>query len=251
MSATQEINYLRSFTSGEPQRLVDNYRKRQQSDPIKLLENVWSELEHRFGSAAVMTNTLLDRLKKNANFGESDNASLQKFADLCADVESQTASLPGLACLNFPNIIQPIANKLPSSIRGKWEKEIARYADKHAAAYPPFARFAKLIEEQSNIKNNPNILANKEPRPNKPIGEHKKSQRENNFPAKRVFKTKASPSPSEARLDGENVGAKTCLFHERDGHDLTECKAFASKPLEERTEWIKNSGMFSLSEKGK
>ena len=101
VSATQQINYLRSFTSGEPQRLVDNYRKRQQSDPIKLLENVWSELEHRFESAAVVTNTLLDRLKKNANFGESDNASLQKFADLCADVESQTASLPGLACLNF------------------------------------------------------------------------------------------------------------------------------------------------------
>ena len=37
VSPAQEINYLRSFTAGDPQRLVDNYRKRQNSDPIKLL----------------------------------------------------------------------------------------------------------------------------------------------------------------------------------------------------------------------
>ena len=152
VSLTREINYLHNFTSSEPQRLVDNYRKRQQSDPITQLKDVWAELERRFGSAAVVTNTLLDRMKKTANFSESDNTSLQKFADICADAESQTASLPGLACLKYPNIIQPIANKLPSSIRQKWEKEIARYADKHAAAYPPFSCFAKLIQEQAKIK---------------------------------------------------------------------------------------------------
>ncbi|EDO32303.1 predicted protein [Nematostella vectensis] len=37
VSATQQINYMRSFTSGEPQRLVDSYRKRQHRDPSTLL----------------------------------------------------------------------------------------------------------------------------------------------------------------------------------------------------------------------
>ena len=118
----QEINYLRSFTSGEPQRLVDNYRKRQQQNPSALLKDLWAELERRFGSPAVITNALLERMHKTASFGENENTKLQEFADLCADVESQVAHLPGLQCLNFPNAVQPIAEKLPSSLRGKWEK---------------------------------------------------------------------------------------------------------------------------------
>ena len=52
VSAVNEINYLRSFTSGEPQRLVDNYRKRQKRDPNALLKNLWEELERRLGNPA-------------------------------------------------------------------------------------------------------------------------------------------------------------------------------------------------------
>ena len=67
----QEINYLRSFTSGEAQKLVDNYRKRNQHDPSTLLNNLWGELERRFGSAAIITKELLERLNKTAAFSEN------------------------------------------------------------------------------------------------------------------------------------------------------------------------------------
>ena len=40
VSPMQEINYLRRFTTGEPQRLVDNYRKRNHHNPHALLENL-------------------------------------------------------------------------------------------------------------------------------------------------------------------------------------------------------------------
>ena len=33
MAADQELNYLRSYTSVDPQQLVDNYRKRQGDNP--------------------------------------------------------------------------------------------------------------------------------------------------------------------------------------------------------------------------
>lgn len=55
VSAANEINYLRSFTSGEPQRLVNNYRKRQQRNPTALLKNLWEELERHFGNPAMIT----------------------------------------------------------------------------------------------------------------------------------------------------------------------------------------------------
>lgn len=142
----QEINYLRSFTSGEAQKLVDNYRKRKQHDPSRLLNNLWGELERRFGNAAVITKELLERLNKTAAFSENENVKLQEFADLCADVDSQLTYLRGLACLNFPNTIQPIAEKLPPSLRGKWEKEIARYSEKNGDKYPSFHIFSKVIQ---------------------------------------------------------------------------------------------------------
>ena len=99
----QEIIYLRRFTSGEPRPLVDNYRKRNHNNPHTLLESLWSELERRFGNAAVTTNALLDRIHTTVFFNENESKKLQEFADLCEDVESQVAYLPGLACLNFPN----------------------------------------------------------------------------------------------------------------------------------------------------
>ena len=76
VSPTQEINYLRSFTSGRPQRLVDNYRKRQMRDPVALLKELWDELARRFGSVAVISNTLLERLRDAATFGEREHDNL-------------------------------------------------------------------------------------------------------------------------------------------------------------------------------
>ena len=123
VSPLQEVNYLHRFTSGEAQKLVDNYRKRKHRDLNRLLDSLWGELERRFGSAAAITRVLLEHMDKTAAFNDGQNEKLQEFADLCADVESQMSYLPGLACLNFPIAIQPIPEKLPVSLRQKWERK--------------------------------------------------------------------------------------------------------------------------------
>ncbi|XP_068707799.1 uncharacterized protein [Montipora foliosa] len=235
VSPTQEINYLRSFTSGRPQRLVDNYRKRQMRDPVALLKELWDELERRFGSVAVISNTLLERLRDAATFGEREHDNLQLFADLCADIESQVTYLPGLQCLNYPNAMQPITEKLPRFIRAKWEKEIACYSNSNGGAYPPFSRFSKIVQEQSKIKNDPNVLAGQAASPTqvstpKPRKE-KKTLKTETRPA--AGKDGAGEDRREALEKRENK-TKHCPYHERDGHDLQECKAFTAKPLEER-----------------
>ena len=101
-SPVQEINYLRTFTSCEPQKRFDNYQKRKHHDPCGLLKILWAELERRFGSTATITNVLLERMHALTAFRESENDRLQEFADLCADVTSQISCLPGLGYLNFP-----------------------------------------------------------------------------------------------------------------------------------------------------
>ena len=121
------------------------------------MKNLWEELERRFGSAATITNALLEQMHALAAFRESENDKLQVFADLCADVDSQISCLPGLACLNFPNAIQPIAARLPPSLRVNWEKEIAKYSEKNGDTYPGFHVFSNVIQKHARIKNNPNI----------------------------------------------------------------------------------------------
>ena len=235
VSSVQEINYLHSFTSGEPQKLVGNYQKRKHHDPCGLLKNLWAELERHFGSAATITNALLEQMHAPAAFRESENDRLQEFADLCADVTSQISCLPGLACLNFPNAIQPIAAKLPPSLRGKCEKKIAKFSENNADAYPRFHVFSEVVQKHAREKNNPNInigarLANPPIQTPSRAGHNKKT-----------LKTNTDPSDSNAPTRERET--KWCPFHDRDGHSLEECKAFAAKTLEEKTKWILQAGL--------
>ena len=159
VAADQEINYLRNYTNGEPQQLVDNYRKRQADNPASTLAELWTELERRFGNTAALTQALLERLSSAASFGEKDNTRLQKLADSCVDVDCQMTHLSGLACLNYPIAIRPVIEKLPASLKAKLEKEIVRYAEKHNDAYPTFCEFSKMIQSQSKLRNHPNVSA--------------------------------------------------------------------------------------------
>ena len=211
-------------------------------DPVALLKELWEELEKRFGSVAVISNALLERLRDTATFDEREHDNLQQFADLCADIESQVTYLPGLACFNYPNAMQPITTKLPQFIRAKWEKEIAYYSNSNGGAYPPFSRFSKIVQEQSKIKNNPNVLAGKAASPTQVSAP--KPHKE-----KKTLKTETQPTAGkdsageEKREAPEKTETKTkhCPYHERDGHNLQGCKVFSAKPLEERTEWIKDT----------
>ena len=157
VAADLEINYLRSYTNGEPQQLVDNYRKRQCNNPASTLAELWTELERRFDNTAVLTQALLEQLSSVASFGEKDTTRLQKLADLCVNVDCQMTHLPGLACLNYPIAIRPVIEKLPASLKVKWEKEIVQYAEKHDDAYPTFREFSKMIQNQANLRNHPNV----------------------------------------------------------------------------------------------
>lgn len=194
------------------------------------MKNLWAEFERRFGSAATITNALLERMHAFAAFREGEHDKLQEFADLCADVSSQIFCLPGLACLNFPDAIQPIAAKLPPSLLGKWEKEIAKFAENNGDAYPGFQVFLEVVEKHARIKNNPNV--NIGARLTNPSFQTPRRTGLNN----KALKTNADPDDTSASTKGRET--KRCPFHERDGHSLEECKTFAAKTLEQKTEWI-------------
>ena len=159
LSPEKEINYLRSYTKGDAQKVVNNFRQQQYRDPVVALRDVWTELERHFGNTAAITNVLVQRLQNTSKFEQGDSDKLQRFADVCADVDSQLDFLPGLRCLNYPSTIGPIVENLPNFIHSKWEKRVVQYAEDHNDAYPGFKEFAAIIQEQARLKNHPNVLA--------------------------------------------------------------------------------------------
>ena len=121
LEAHQEINYLKSYTKGNPKLLVDNCRKRQGENATVDFKELCGELERRFTNSAALTQALLEQLSQAANCADKDNARMQKLADFCAGVDCQMIHLPGLACLNYPVALRPIVEKLlsPSNLNGR------------------------------------------------------------------------------------------------------------------------------------
>ena len=207
------MNYLRNFTKGQAQHLVDNFRRRQHTDHSVVLKDLWEELERRFGNTAAITNTLLERLMGAAEFSEKDLTGLQTFSDLCADVDSQLKHLPGLSCLNYPNVIRPIVAKLPKFLRSKWKKEIVKYANKHQDSYPSFLVFTSMVQDQARTKTHPNVLASGVQDTTRGEKPHRRNTKMEPADTKKVMKTNTSQDDS-----------KHCLFHMRDGHTLTSAR---------------------------
>ena len=120
----------------------------------------------------------MERLHETATFRKGESTKLQLFADVCADVNSQTSVLPGLACLNYPNIICPIVDALPDFLQSKWEKIVVDHAEDHHESYPGFDIFNAMIQNQAKLKNHPNLLAGETTKPkDKTKEEDKTSQR--------------------------------------------------------------------------
>ena len=224
-----EMNYLCMYTSGEPRKLVNNFRKRLHKDLKTLLVELWKELERRFGNAAVITNAFLSRLRESAKFGENDRKKLQAFSELCSDVVSQVRQLPCLACLYYPNAIRPIFYNLPESLCSKWDKQVVEFTLGNEDAYPDFKAFASMIEKQSLLRNHPNVTAFEK----RGKGERRKPYLPPFIPPEDPLHTVLA-GETEAEVD--QVKEKHCPFHKCVGHTLAQCK---KKTLDEKTQWIK------------
>ena len=144
--------------------LVENFRKRRENNQSNLVKELWIELERRFRNVAAITHALLQRLEDAARFGEKDAKKLQEFSDLCDSVQDQMKQLPGLRCLNYPNVIRPLVTKLPGSLQKKWDERVVEFALANYDLYPDFHVFAAEVRKQARLKNHPNVTANEFPR---------------------------------------------------------------------------------------
>ena len=124
-------------------------------------------------------------------------------------------------------MIRPIVERLPNFLQSKWEKEIVKYAAKNHDAYPDFHVFAYMVQGEARKKNHPNVQASGVQTTTHGERPSKKAAKDNPTSTRRVLKTNTGKEE-----------ANRCKFHNRDGHTLTECKAFNAMTMEEKTDWI-------------
>ncbi|KAK3731816.1 hypothetical protein QZH41_007628 [Actinostola sp. cb2023] len=108
------MNYLRNFTKGEVQNVVDNFWKRHHTDLAVVLRELWRELERRFGNTAAITNALLERLIQAANFSEkvlpARRTTVMGDNDSYARTDTLAEMPPGVTDSNEYDIV-PCPNK--------------------------------------------------------------------------------------------------------------------------------------------
>ena len=153
--------------------------------------------------------------------------------------------LPGLACLNYPIAIHPIIEKLPASLRSKWDKEIARYAEEHNDTYLTFHEFSTMIQNQARKKNLPNVSAGSPASSSCAQNRRREDNKRRLFPqsgdeVKQALKTKMDPDSVKVPEKGtsEPPREKHCLFHKELATSLQ-----SAKPL---TRWRSSRGSSGL-----
>ena len=151
------------------------------------------------------------------------------------DVDNQINNLPGLACLNYASAIRPIVDNLPSFLRFKWEKRVVSYAEENNNNYPGFHTFALMIQKQATLKNHSNVSAG-DPNSDQTKKSEKRGSNEHNAKA---YKAHAKDGDQNEQTKQE----KHCYYHDRNGHELTGCKASETKSFEEKMEWLKSAGL--------
>ncbi|XP_060074446.1 uncharacterized protein LOC132554162 [Ylistrum balloti] len=129
----------------------------------------------------------------------------------------------------------PIVNKLPYNIQEKWTMRAARFKREHGVSFPPFSCFTEFVREMSKVKNDPGFVYDSQT--NAPQF-HKKGK-------PNVSAMKTDVMTMEETASQSKCGSKIeyCHLHNAQGHSLSTCRSFRSKPLTVRKKFIKDKGL--------
>ena len=241
LSPMQEIAYLKQYSKGRVFDIINAFGNRR-LPPNQILVKLWEELERRFGGSAVVANEYMTRLTKLVAFREGDREGVQKFADLCEEINLQMEVLPSLGSLNYPSTAYNVYSKLPRYIRDKWAKRVLQYSEKNSDNYPPFAIFTTFITDHARLLNHPNVAFN--------LGSNSVKKESAII---RVNKNEVLPNVADTSGKGRSskgtVGPsgaghqKHCVFHNSETHSLVDCDSFRNLGITEKRKIISDSGL--------
>ena len=138
--------------------------------------------------------------------------------------------------------MKPILTKLPDNVQGTWQRHAYRYKVQWSVEYPPFSEFARFIQDIGRERNDPYMATETSktgnPQPPKPAFRPARNSNLRQVLVSKVDVSGSAPNQSPANDDP----SKWCVVHKKP-HPLAKCRAFRSKPLDERISLLRQHGV--------
>ncbi|XP_053380368.1 uncharacterized protein LOC128548874 [Mercenaria mercenaria] len=120
--------------------------------------------------------------------------------------------------------ISPILAKLPLNIQERWASKANSYKETHNVHFPPFSLFATFIHDQAKIKNDQSL----------PSCDRQKITANGTSDFRKPVNARKTDVTDRKSME------EFCPLHRRN-HSLNKCRAFKSKSISERKQFLKNN----------
>ena len=126
-SAIDTVHIMLKNTTGKPKAIVQDYSDNCCDNPESTLDEVWRELEKRFGSNLLVSRSLLDKLHSFSGVDDPhDIDQMEKLLAICRSARSRMGTCKKLRVLNYQSELRQIWEKMPAQFQQKWQTKYMR-----------------------------------------------------------------------------------------------------------------------------
>lgn len=160
VSPLKELDLLQQYLGPESSRYAASIRAANLHNPMRGVEKIWDRLNDKYGRPEVIEASLKTKLLAFPKMSVRDSKKLFDLADLLSEIESVKENPQYSALLSYFDTsagINPVINKLPTSLQEKWVTTAVKYKKTHNVVFPPFSQFVQFIHELAQVKNDPSF----------------------------------------------------------------------------------------------
>ncbi|XP_037400478.1 uncharacterized protein LOC119265102 [Pygocentrus nattereri] len=218
--AEEKIYYLRKYVGGSAKKAIESYFLLGTKSAYLA---AWCILEERYGSPFLIAKAFRDKIDAWPKISAKGSLELQEFVDFLRSCESAMPQIKSLEVLNDYNENQKILAKLPDWLTSRWNRKVME-VEEESQTFPSFSQFVQFLTREAKIACNP-ITSLHALKPSE--GEKGK-----------VLKNRSPGAKALATSANEKANATCCVFCEKVGHGLSECRKFIRKAITERLKFV-------------
>lgn len=238
ITEAERIHYLKRYLGGKAKESVSSLFHLRSNNAYRQARAV---LEERYGNGLLVAEAFRSKLEVWPKILVRDRVAIREFSDFLNECRTALLEIPDLQILNDIREIQRNAAKLPDWLFNQWTQRLSQIKAKEKR-YPNFDEFARFVQSVSDSINDPALCLYE------PQSRHSQDHRH----LKRNLTTTTSQHGRNRitfatnGVDGmekEKIEENYCINCKRQGHTLANCRTFAKKDKQEKTEFIKRENV--------
>ena len=212
------------------------------SNPVIACEEIWKRLHDTYGRPEELYSKLKERVVNFPRLSDQDSRKLYQLADLASEinaVKQNARHAAQFARYDSSDGVSEFVLKLPYSVRNKWISQATKYKNQNNSVHPPFSVFVKFLFEMAKMKNDPSFRYDVSKKSAATTGRGNNTSTQSG----QVMKVRKTLTSDEQGTSAPDIRhAIVCPLHET-SHSLNSCRAFRTKPLEERMDFLYSKGL--------